>query len=450
MERLPLQGVRVIDSTYIVAMPYAGAIMSDLGAEVIKLEGPGHVDTSRKVVNPEGPDDVIGSDFWNRAASFNLLNRGKRSLTLDLSHPEGRELFTRLVQVSDVVVENYTPRVMRRWGLDYPNLKKVKPDIIMVSNTGYGHGTGPYANYPGQATTMEGTHGLCSITGYRNDIASKAGRSFVDFLACWTALFTIASALRYRNRTGKGQWIELGMYQLGCMFMGEYIMDQAVNGRFTERMGNRHPWRAPQGCYPCAGDDQWCVISVGDDQQWSSLCHQMGRQECIDNPRYIDRVSRMKHHDELDDLIAAWTRTLDKYQVMELLQGVGVPAGGVFHSKDTNLNPHLWDRRFLEKVTASAEREMGTRVLMGRPWRLSKTPLGIRDMAPSLGESNHAILHDLLNVNIERLAELENADVINTIPTTVRLGTRGAGRDPNIPGQGQWTYDPDYKKNLII
>ncbi|MEE2701194.1 MAG: CoA transferase, partial [Chloroflexota bacterium] len=174
MARLPLEGIRVIESTYVFAFPYAAGLLTDLGAEVIKIEGTGHMDLTRGGAFAGGyPDNNAGDDPWNRPHGYNVLNRGKKSLTLDLSKEEGRAILVDLLKVSDVFMENFTPRVMRRWELDYPNLKKIKPDIIMASNTGYGHGDGPYSSYPAQATTQEATHGHCHITGYPGDIPSK-------------------------------------------------------------------------------------------------------------------------------------------------------------------------------------------------------------------------------------------------------------------------------------
>ncbi len=455
MLRKPLDGVRVLDSTYVVAMPYACGMLSDLGAEVIKVEGIQHPDRSAAA---DAPDLYPGNDPWNRGATFNILNRGKRSFTLDLSREEGRAAFKDLVRISDIVVENYTPRVMRRWEMDYPNLKKIKPDIIMVSNTGYGHGEGPYSNYPGQATTMEATHGLCWVTGYADDTPSKAGRSYVDFLACWNSLFAIASALRHRNKTGKGQWIDLGMYQLGIYWVSEYIMDYLANSRVGGRIGNRHPWRAPQGCYRCDGKDQWCVLSVGNDDEWAGLCQAMGRPELVQDPRFTANFNRMKNHDELDGIIGEWSGTLGKYQMMELLQNAGVPASPVFDAKDYNLNPHLWERGFLEKVTWPPEQEgMGTRVLMGRPWRLSKTPLRITEPTHALGKDNRYVLQELFGRSDAEFAEMEESQLIGDRPIA------GARRQPYVPpnlgaGQRQTAsvdrlgadIDPDYKKLLGI
>ena len=448
--RLPLEGVRIIDCGYVFAVPYAGGIMADLGAEVIKVEGPGRLDTTRG-----GPfagtvaDNQLKDDPWNRTANYNILNRGKKSLVLDLSREEGLSVLRDLIKVSDVFIENYTPRVMRRWKLDYPNMRKLKPDIIMVSNTGYGHGAGPYSEYPAQATTQEATHGLAHITGYSGDIPSKAGQSFVDFLSCWTCLLGVAMALRYRNRTRKGLWVDIGMYQLGCYGTSEYILDWLANGRTGERIGNRHPWRAPQGCYPCAGDDQWCVISVGDDDEWAALCRVIGRNELAQDPRLSDSLGRARNHDEIDEAITEWTSDLGKFDVMERLQGAGVPSGPVFDAQDTNTNEHYWSRGFLQTVEYPEERQLGKRVLMGRPWSLSKTPISIRGPAPTLGQNNREILQQILGYQEARYNDLEKAGIIGDRPTNPQPPPTPAMDE--LVRLGRLAYhDPDYKSKLDI
>ncbi len=450
MSRLPLEGVRIIDSTYIIAMPYACGIMADLGADVIKIEGPTHVDPTRASANAYVyPDNIVGEKWWNQSGNFAQLHRGKRSLTLDLTQEEGRDVLKELIKVSDVLVENFTPRVMRRWGLDYPNVKKLKPDIIMMSNTGYGHGEGPYSSYPAQATTQEGTHGHCSVTGYPGKLPSKAGQSFVDFLSTWGALLGVATALHYRNLTGKGQWIDNGMYQLGCYWVSEYVMDWIANGRLAERIGDRHPWRAPQGCYPCTGEDRWCVISVGDDAEWAALCREMGEPELSRDPRFATQLGRREHHDELDVMISSWTRGLDRFHVMERLQAAGVPAGPVYDARDSNLDPNHWERGFLEKVTFEEERQVGTRVIMGRPWRLSKTPISVRGPSPMLGHDNRNVLEGLLGVSSTKVDELEAAVIISDKPMDGRIVT--APTLEGLKSLGRIDYhDPDYKANLGI
>ena len=176
--KLPLEGIRVLDSTYVFALPYAGGLLADMGAEVIKVEGPGRPDVTRTGgYSGVFAENDMGEDWWNRPSTYNLIHRGKQSITLDMTDERGRELFKELVSVSDVVMENFTPRVMRSWGLDYPNLRKLRPDVVLVSNTGYGHGGGPYSGYPAQATTQEATHGHCWITGYAGEGPAKAGAS---------------------------------------------------------------------------------------------------------------------------------------------------------------------------------------------------------------------------------------------------------------------------------
>ena len=416
---LPLEGIRVLDSTYVFALPYCGGLLADLGAEVIKIEGPGRPDIPRTGgFAGSFPDGEQGEDWWNRSSTYNLLHRGKRSLVLDMTDERGRELFRQLVRVSDVVMENFTPRVMRRWELDYPNLRKIKPDIVMVSNTGYGHGDGPYSSYPAQATTQEATHGHCWITGYPGESPAKAGASFVDFLSTWSALFAISAALRYRNRTGQGQWVDLGMYQAGVMLTSEYIMDAIANGRDGGRIGNRHPYRAPQGCYPALGDDQWITLSVGSDEQWQALCRLMDREDLAQDPGLADVLARQRNHDRIDEIITAWTVGLEKYQLMHRLQGEGIPAGPVLTGKDIHFDPQYKSRGFLERITYPPERKMGTRLLMGRPYKFARNPLRIRGPAPTFGQDNESLLQNLLGVHKTAYEDLVQDAVIASVPTT--------------------------------
>ena len=445
---LPLAGVRVVDSTYVFALPYAGGLLADMGAEVIKVEGPGRPDITRTGgYSGTFPEGDPGEDWWNRPSTYNLIHRGKRSLTLDLTEPRGRELFRELVRVSDVVMENFTPRVMRGWELDYPNLRKIRPDIIMVSNTGYGHGDGPYSGYPAQATTQEATHGHCWITGYPGGPPAKAGASFVDFLSTWTALFAIGAALRYRSRTGQGQWVDMGMYQAGVMFTSEYILDAVANGRDGGRIGNRHPYRAPQGCYPALGEDQWVTLSVGDDGQWRALCRLMGREALADDPRFRSLPSRQRNHDELDRLVGEWTAERDKYEVMHLLQAEGIPSGPVLSNRDVHFDPHYRSRGFLERVEHPRERRMGARPFLGRPYKFSGSPLGIQGPSPTFGQHNEALLRELLGTDEETYRSLVQDAVVATVPLTGEAA-------PRIPPEEQLergllaAWDPEYRERL--
>ena len=445
----PLEGLRIIDISNVFSLPYAAGMLADLGAEVIKIEGPGRLDVTRQgAFSGVYPDNLSGADPWNRTSTYNLLNRGKKSLVLDLARPEGRAVLKDLIAVSDVLAENFTPRVMRGWQLDYPHAAKLKPDLVMVSCSGFGR-EGPYAQYPAQATTQEATHGLTDATGYRGDIPSKAGQSFVDFLATWALMMGTLLGLRYRHRFGKGLWVDVGMYQLGCFMVSERILDFEANGHHGERLGNRHPYFAPQGCYRCAGEDAWCAISVRDTREFAALCALIGQPELAADPRYATAEGRRAHHDALDALIGAWTATQGKIAAMERAQAAGVPAGAVFNARDLHLDPHLRARGFLEMMEFPPERGIGRRPVIGRPWNLDRTGVGLRGPAPTFGQHNRDILCGLLGYDEARFAALEQAGITGTQPTKPRPPLELTMEERLRQGRlAEW--DQDYKTRLGI
>jgi crotonobetainyl-CoA:carnitine CoA-transferase CaiB-like acyl-CoA transferase len=414
----PLRGIRVVDFTHVLSLPYTSALMSDMGAEVIKVEGPDHPDPTRTSMGGCYPGNQPGGDWWNRSSIYNILNRGKQSITLDLNTLKGKELFKNLVSISDVVLENYAPRVMNQMGLNYANLCQVRPDIIMLSNSGYGHGHGPYSEYPGQASTLEATQGLCAVTGYREGPPSKAGVSNVDFIATWSALFAIGASLSYRLRTGHGQWIDLAMYQAGVMSISDHLMDSMANGHLAERIGNRHFHRAPQGCYRTKGQDSWIVVSIGSDQQWEALCRLMDNPQLATDPRFMFLLSRMKNHDELDEIISMWTNGLYAHELTEKLQSEGIAAGPVLDGKDMHQNPQFKAREFLEMVEYPHDRNIGNRPMIGRPYRFSENQVTIRGAAPPFGKDNHRVLVDLLGVTEDEYESLMNDGTIAMAPRT--------------------------------
>lgn len=446
---LPLAGMRVVDISNVISMPYAAALLADLGAEVIKIERTARPDTTR--TNPNSAvhaDNDPGEDPWNRTGSYNVLNRGKKSLTLDLSQPAGREVLRDLIRVSDILTENFTPRVMRGWGLDYPNAAKLNPGLIMLSCSGYGR-EGPYAQYPGQATTMEATHGLTHITGYRGGEPSKAGQSFVDFLATWALTMGATLGLRYRHRFGKGLWVDVAMYQLGCSMLSEYILDWRANGRVGERIGNRHPFLAPQGCYRCEGEDDWCVVAAHDDEEWAALCGVIGHAGLATDPRFASNQARMANHDAIDAMIGSWTAGVSKFAAQDALQAAGVRAGAVFNARDLHLDRHTRERHLLERVHFPPERNIGPRVMIGRPWQLKRLPIAIRGPGPMLGEHNQEIIQGLLGYDDARYAELERVGIIGTRPTTTRPLVR-LEMDERVRRGRLASWDPDYKQRLGI
>ena len=450
MTKRPLEGIRVIDSSYVFAGPYATGLLGDLGAEVIKIEGPTRPDFTRGgAFSGLLPDNEPKSDPWNRMSAYNLVNRGKKSVIVDLTRKEGREVLIDLIKVSDVIVENFTPRVMRGWGLDYPNMKKINPGIIMVSNTGYGRG-GPYSEYPAQATTQEATHGLAAVTGYAGGEPSKAGQSYVDFLAAWTIATAALLGLRYRRRFGRGLWADIGMYQLGCYNVSEYVLDSIANGVPGERIGNRHRQFAPQGCYRCAGTDAWCALSVRDDEEWGALCRVIGQAALAGDPRFSTAVARRANHDAIDVIITQWTTTVTKIEAMERLQAAGVAAGAVLDGRDLHFDPHLKARGLVEMVPYPEERGMGPRrPLIGRPWKFSANPLSITGPAPAYGQHNGEVLREILGYDESRCAALASAGIIVDTPVKPReVPNMSMDKRVEIGRLAYW--DADYKERLGI
>jgi crotonobetainyl-CoA:carnitine CoA-transferase CaiB-like acyl-CoA transferase len=253
--------------------------------------------------------------------------------------------------------------------------------------------------------------------------------------------------LRYRHRFGKGLWVDAAMYQLGCTMHSEQILDWEANGRLSGRIGNRHAWLAPQGCYRCAGTDDWCVVSVHDDEEWAALCGVIGRPELACDPRFVSNDARMRNHDEIDTIISAWTASVSKFAAMDTLQAAGVRAGAVFDGRDIHLDRHAKARGLMEKVTFPPERHMGERMMIGRPWRLSRVPLSIGGPGPALGEHNREVIQGLLGYDDARYAALEQAGIVGTRPDTPRPVTR-LTMDEKVRRGRLASWDPDYKERL--
>ena len=453
---LPLEGIRVVDLSRVFAMPYCGAYLADLGAEVIKVETHHNqfVDTTRTLNGPY-PDNEPGELYYERGGTFHTLNRGKLSVTLDLRSAEALEVLRQLVSVSDVMLENFTPRVMRRFGLDYANLKAVKPDLIMVSNTGYGH-SGPWTDFGAMATALEPTHGTGAFMGYLDvdadgrtspgTVPNKIANSYTDFLASWTAQLAVLASLIHRARTGRGMWIDLAMYQVGASFLGEGILDFAFNGRRVRRMGNRHETLSPHGCYPCRGNDQWVVLAVRDDMEWRALCGAMAMPELAADPRFSDAIDRHGNQDDLDAIIAKWTTGKDKYEVMNLLQAAGVPAGPVLDGRDLLADPHFRERGYFEAAEHHPVTGLGRQQYVSRGWRMSGNDVRITKPAPMLGEDNQRVLSGILGLDEQQIAELEASDAVGQ-----KLAGAQTPSAVSLDRQVElgWTveYDADYRSN---
>jgi len=414
----PLSGVRVIDLTQVFAGPTCTRILSDLGAEVIRMEAPARLDITRSLIHA----DNDGRDVpWERGAYFIIRNAGKKEIVVDLNQERGRELLRGLIAQSDVLAESFTPRVMRAFELDYEHVRQIKPDIVMISLSGYGQ-DGPYSDWSAYGMGLEPASGVSQLTGYLGGAPLRSGLSFTDPYSGFAGAGAVLAALHYRRRTGKGQYIDLSEQEAAVPLLGAALMDYAMNGRLPERIGNRSPWAAPQGCYRCAGDDDWLVISIESDDEWSAFCGATGHPEWSQDERYAGVLGRVAHHDELDKMIESWTREQDHYEAFHLLQRAGVKAAPVLNGKELLLDPHMRERGQFDTVD---QPHVGRRPVQ-RHLAAKFTPASLsagtgfdasaQGPAPTLGQHNREVLSGLLGLSDAEIDGLEAQGVIATQP----------------------------------
>lgn len=420
---LSLQGVRVVEMGQLLAVPYLTRLMAEMGAEVIKIESCTRLDPHRTQVFYE---NTPGEAFWNRAANYNDQNRGKMGITLDLNSPAGREAFYALIKVSDVFCENFTPRVMRNFHIEYQDLRRWRPDIIMLSSTGYGY-TGPWANYGAVGPTIEAASGLAYASGYAGEPPIMPEIPYPDFVAAEHGLFAVMVALHYRRRTGKGQFIDLSQLQCQVAIAPEPVLDYLVNGQELFPLGgNQHPFMAPYGVYPCQPEplpppgkgqvDRWIAIAVGSDKEWEALRRVMGNPLWAREPRFANSLSRWKHRKELDVHLRQWTQSQKAQDLMERLQREGVPAGMAYVNRDLLFDPHLRQRGFFRVVRHPSGTGLPPLPYPGLPWRNLGQKEAPSRSAPTLGEHNIFVLADLLGWPLERVDALAREGVIGWRP----------------------------------
>ena len=416
MTKMALEGVRVVEFGQLIAIPYATKLLADMGAEVVRIESCTRLDGYR--VSGFYKNDTSG-EFWNRAVNFYEQNRNKKSLTLDLAQERARETLRDLIAVSDVFAENFTPRVIRNFGLEYEDLRRIRPDIIMVSSTGYGH-TGPWSGFGAIGYGTEAASGLASVTGYRDGPPTIPELPYADYTAGEHTVFAIMAALAHRAVTGRGQFIDISQTQTLSATVPEPLMDFTSNGRVQGRAGNRDEIYAPQGTYPCAGDDNWISISIRSDGEWVSLCRVLGLSEWIDDPRFASGPARASNHDALDAMLAQATISWDARELESALQAHAVPAGAVLDGKALLFDDHLNERGFFEVVEHPAGTNIPPLPYASRPWKFDKTPGSIRRAAPTLGEHNSEVLQDILGMSESETEAMEQAGIIGTVPVRPR------------------------------
>ena len=439
----PLQGVRIIEMGQLIAIPFAMKMLADMGAQVIRLESTRRLESYR---SDSVYQNEIQGEFWNRGANFYEQNRNKMGITLDLGRPEGLDILRRLVAISDVFAENFTPRVIKNFGIEYADLCRIKPDIIMVSSTGYGF-DGPWSNFGATGPATEGASGLAYATGYSGGPPVMAEIPYVDYTAGEHTVFAVMTALMSRLSTGQGQFIDVSQTQTAAVTIPEVLLDFAANGREPERIGNSDPVMAPHGCYPCRGEDRWIVIAVKDDGEWLALCRVLGREYWLADSRLSGPLGRLKHSGELDLLLANETAAWDAHELMAALQATGVPAGAVLDSKDLLFDPHLRERGFYEVVRHHPSTGIPPLPYAGRPWRLSETPAVHPKAAPLMGEHNEFVLCELLGITQAEVAVLEEKGVIGYAPDDPRPVQRPS-LDEQVRQGRMLRYETDFQRQV--
>lgn len=391
-KNLPLRNIRIVDLTRYWAGPYATQLMASLGAEVIRVEATVYVDAVRYMLPPDGIEDT--EDPHNRGSYFHMGNRNKNSIALDLQTERGRDLLLGLVSIADVVIENYSARVMGNLRLEYEDLVKVRPDLVMISMPSFGR-SGPYRDYVCFGEALEGMTGLSHMTGHPDGPPVRSSGAYTDPGSGMWGVYAILAALQRRQRTGRGARMDLSQQEGFIGILSDSVLDYTMNGRIRKRLGARHLSRAPQGAYRCKGEDEWVAISAESDRHWEALCTAMGRHDLLSEPRYRHILGRFRLQDEIDEAINAWTSALGAREVMTRLQKAGVPCGIVSKANDLFEDPHFKERGFFEITDHPS---VGKYPHFGMPFKMSKTPGGSHSHAPLYGEHNRRVFCEVLGL----------------------------------------------------
>ena len=386
MSAKPLAGIRVADFTWVWAGPFCTLQLAHLGAEVIRVET-----RERPCVTRLLPPFADSQPGLNRSGYFNQYNQGKRSLTLNLKHPRGLEVARRLISRSDVVAENFANGVMDRMGLGYPEVRRLKPDAIMVSISGYGR-SGPDQDFVSYGPATVPLAGFSSVTGYKGGPPMHVGISYGDPTAGLHGALAVLAALCHRKRTGEGQFIDVSLWEASATLLPDALFEFQMNGAPPPRDGNRHPQMAPHGVFRSGGSDRWVSIAVGTDAEWQALCSVMGAAELAADPRFATVAERKRNEDALDERVTRWTTKLSAEEATERLQAAGVAAFSTMTNQDLAEDPHLNARGFFVSFTPPGGAPLRG---PGAPYLFSRTPWELRRPAPRLGEHTGEVMAEI-------------------------------------------------------
>jgi len=384
----PLEGLRVLDLSRVLAGPYCTMILADLGAEVIKIEPPGEGDDSR----------AFAPFIGNESAYFMSLNRGKKSIVLNLKNEKDKAAFLELVRIADVLVENYRPGTMEKLGLGYEELREINPRLVYAAISGFGH-TGPYSQRPAYDMIVQAMGGIMSITGEPNRPPTRVGTSVGDITAALFGTIGILTALNVRNTDGTGQKVDIGMLDCQVAILENAIARYEVTGQAPKPMGSRHPSIAPFEAYPTK--DYFVIIPAGNDTLWAKLCNILGITQYIDDPRFKTNRDRVANVEILYDLLGEVTKTRTTDEWMDILETGGVPVGPINTIDKVVADPQVLAREMIVEITHPVA---GPMKIAGNPIKLSDTPGKVSEPAPLLGQHTDWVLRDVLGWDDERIA----------------------------------------------
>jgi benzylsuccinate CoA-transferase BbsF subunit len=408
---LLLEGIKVLTLEQVHALPWGTAFLADLGAQVIRIESVEHFQDRKAGPFPNGKP---GAAWWNEGGNLAYFGtRNKQSLCLQVTHPEGKAIFLKLVSQCDVVTDNFRPGTMRRFGFDHDSLVQVNPRIITLSSTAFGH-SGPWSKAGSRARTVDAVCGMSYLTGYEGGPSLRASNNYMDHSTGNNAAYALLLALYRRNKTGKGMRIDLSMQETGVSCIGPAILE-TQRGIGRERLGCGHLWKSPHNVYSCAGSDRWIAIAVATDAEWSALKQVLGDPAWARDARFDAAQGRWQHRHELDRQLAAWTATQDDKALAGLLQQHGICAGAVLTAADLVNDAHLRERGFLQHFENALAPSVGTRTYAGRPFRIPGVPMHIRHAA-GLGQHNDVVLQQVAGLDAAQIAALAENGVISNRP----------------------------------
>jgi formyl-CoA transferase len=403
-----LSHIRVLDLSRVLAGPWCAQNLADLGADVIKVERPGAGDDTRHW-GPPFAKDAQGKDT-EETAYFIAINRNKQSITVDISQPDGQEIIRKLAAESDIVIENYKVDQLKKYGLDYESLKKVKSDLIYCSITGFGQ-TGPYAHRPGYDFIVQGMGGFMSVTGEEHEFAGaspqKAGVAIADIFTGMYASTAILAAVVHRDRTGEGQYIDMALLDTQIAVMANVASAYLCSDEVPLRWGNASPTIVPYQTLPTA--DGWIIVAAGNNGQFKHFVTAGGEAHLADNPLYCENPLRVQHRKQLVPLLEEMTRKKTKAEWISLLEAAGVPCGPINNFKEVFENEQVKAREIELHVPHPTTGQMK---LVASPMRLSKTPVVVRMPPPTLGQHTDAILHERLKLDTQAIEQLRKKGVI--------------------------------------